>query len=440
MHSLSLFLVTETDAYEALSLDVKSSSQVAWLADYLAYCYFWIVETGEIMRVDLLRGKISFAKIDKISSLAHSLEPGKNVITLLDKNANVLARYDLHLDGLFLSKTDYKKPEKSIANYHYPENWRQIVKDSQFQLGETYVNGYWGLGNDRKPHYEFRFGDYPMLDGSTVAVPMAIEFARQHLGLSERDLQAFIQFSATDSSYLNLIRKTLGRPSRTSLNDKFEGYYALPENERAVDLILATYPSEEEMSIADYHGETLKLEKVCLDAFVFIVNKDNPVDSLTLDQVRDIYSGKVINWADVGGEDTHIKPYQREENSGSQTGMEQLVMKGERMMQPELITDTMLMLINTVAEYDNGPISIGYSYKYYVDRIYSHQNIKILKIDGIEANQETMASETYPLTVGYYGVVRESDGPDSVGHKFLKWILSDEGQECVEQAGYVPLR
>ncbi|MDR1642266.1 MAG: hypothetical protein LBT59_21450, partial [Clostridiales bacterium] len=79
-------------------------------------------------------------------------------------------------------------------------------------------------------------------------------------------------------------------------------------------------------------------------------------------------------------------------------------------------------------------------YKYYVDKLYKSDNIKILKIEGIEATQETMAAETYPLSVGYYGVARESDGPDSVGHKFLEWILSDEGQECVAQAGYVPIR
>ncbi|MDR2752294.1 MAG: substrate-binding domain-containing protein, partial [Clostridiales bacterium] len=282
---------------------------------------------------------------------------------------------------------------------------------------------------------------YPMLDGSTVAVPMAIEFARQHLGLSEADLSGFTSFSTTDYAYGNLIRKTLGQPA-TALYEKYEEGHAMSEDEHYVDLILATYPSEAEMGIADYRGETLKIEKVCLDAFVFIVNKDNPVESLTLDQIRGIYSGKVTSWAEVGGEDVPVKPYQRDENSGSQTGMEQLVMKGEPMTPPEQAAIFMGMgeMVNAVAEYDNGAGSIGYSYKYYVDKLYKSDNIKILKIEGIEATQETMAAETYPLSVGYYGVVRESDGPDSVGHKFLEWILSDEGQECVAQAGYVPIR
>ncbi|MDR1640235.1 MAG: substrate-binding domain-containing protein [Clostridiales bacterium] len=270
---------------------------------------------------------------------------------------------------------------------------------------------------------------------------MAIEFARQHLGLSKNDLQSFTSAGNAYDEHRNLIRKTLDQyPSY--LSDRFAEGYVSSEDEHAVDLVLSTYPSEADLNLAKSSGENLKIEKVGVDAFIFIVNKDNPVESLTLDQVRDIYSGKVTNWSEVGGNDIPIIPYQRDEGTETQTGMEQLVMKGTPMLPPELTSmfRSMGKVLYPVAEYGNWAGSIGYTYLRYFGKLYEGKDIKILKIGGVGATQEALASERYPLAISYYGAVRESDGPDSAGHKFLEWILSSEGQESVKQAGYSPVR
>ncbi|MDR1640234.1 MAG: substrate-binding domain-containing protein [Clostridiales bacterium] len=237
--------------------------------------------------------------------------------------------------------------------------------------------------------------------------------------------------------YGSLIRKALAQhPS--SLSDKYEEGFASADNEHAVDLVLDAYPSKTDLS-------NLKIEKVCVDAFIFMVNKDNPVESLTLKQIKDIYTGKVTNWAELGGKNIPIKAYQRDATSSSQPVMAEQIMKGEPMI-PQIQTSIswgMGQFRGVCAEYDNGVGSIGYAYIYQFNKLYKDENVKILKIDGIAPSQEALASGSYPLSpfsVSYYGAARESDGPDSVGHKFLEWILSAEGQKCVEQAGYVPAR
>lgn len=284
------------------------------------------------------------------------------------------------------------------------ENWRQIVVNSEFK------------------------DDYPLMNGSTVCVPLGLEFARQHLGATDRQALKYAAFETTKTAYEAIV----GRAK----------YVTAPNEFKLADIILATYPSADEWAMAEEDGVKLGIEPICYDAFVFITHINNPVESLTIEQARGIYSGEITNWSEVGGADSPIVAYQREKDSGSQTGMERLVMQGARMALPIKAPVVMGMgrLVNLVAEYKNETASIGYTYKYYIDNLYKNENIKILRIDGVQPNNENLADAAYPLTVSYYGVIRENDGANGLGRKFLDWILSDEGQKCVEQAGYVPLR
>ena len=100
------------------------------------------------------------------------------------------------------------------------------------------------------------------------------------------------------------------------------------EENHPVDLIIVTEPSDEEIEMAKKYNIEMLIKPVCYDAFVFITHKDNPVDNLTIEEIQKIYSGQITNWKEVGGNDEKIRAYQREENSGSQTAMEKLVMQG----------------------------------------------------------------------------------------------------------------
>lgn len=311
-----------------------------------------------------------------------------------------------------------------------PNGWRRIVRQSAFALGDTIQVGEQG----GQPLYEVGYGAYPSIDGSTVAVPMVMEFARQHLPLAEEDLTGFVFLSTTHRAYEHLIlRKPNGAPMIASA-------FASMDPQRPVDLIIVTEPSDEELALAEANGVVMVQKPICYDAFVFITHANNPVTSLTVEQIRKIYTGEITNWREVGGRDAQIFAYQREPNSGSQTAMEKLVMRGQPLnaAQPNYVTSGMADLVKRVGNYENQANSLGYTYRYYIDNLYKSDDIKMLSVDGVAPSDQNLRSGAYPFTTGYYGVIRDGD-QFQPGGLFLDWMLSEEGQRCIRQAGYIPL-
>ena len=310
-----------------------------------------------------------------------------------------------------------------------PENWQQWVENSPFALGGK-------MALEQKTGepilFEQSYGSYPCLDGSTVMVPLAMELARQHLQIPENDLSGFVAFSTTHNAYERLIQK------KPNLSPGIASEHTVMEESRPVDMILATEPSDEELKMAAETGVVLKKEPICYDAFVFLVNVKNPVANLTLDEIRKIYIGQVQNWQPLGGKDAAITPFQRQPNSGSQTAMENLVMKGVPMEGAvwNYVSDGMSELVAQIGDYDNGENSIGYSYLYYLENLYKSDQVKVLALDGVTPAAENIRSGKYPLTTCYYAVYREGD---ALGEAFTEWLLSQEGQKCLAQAGYIPL-
>ena len=192
----------------------------------------------------------------------------------------------------------------------------------------------------------FSIENYPKIDGSTATLPLAEAFKADFTGTDINEVE--VEHSKTHNAYINLINGN-------------------------TDLILVTYPSEDEQKLAEDQGVELEIVPIVKEAFVFFVNKENPVENLTLSQIQNIYSGKIKNWKDVGGADKEIVAFQRPENSGSQTGMQKLVMQGIKMMEPttETISQSMADIIDVISDYDNRDTSIGYSYYYYVSTMYT---------------------------------------------------------------------
>jgi ABC-type phosphate transport system, periplasmic component len=328
-------------------------------------------------------------------------------------------------------------------------DWKQIVNDkTQFVLGEAESEPYetykWEYGGPTYIRYNQSYGTFPAIDGSTVCIPMAAEFVWQFTDLSDTQNEfvsetfGFLSFSTTPHAYDKIINdgKTNGVVSKRIAQFEVEEYHF---NKRP-DIVLATYPSTDELKTASKAGVELIIKPVCYDSFVFITHKDNPVESLTVEQIQKIYSGKITNWKEVGGRNSRIVAYQREPNSGSQTAMEEQVMKGIPMTKPPTAEFAMGMgmLIEMVADYENSTMSLGYTYKYYVDRQYKNQDIKILKVNGIMPSDENVRNNSYAFIAPYNAVIRSTD-IDEVGGRFLNWMLSNEGQACITQAGYVSL-
>ncbi len=208
------------------------------------------------------------------------------------------------------------------------------------------------------------------------------------------------------------------------------------------DLILvARLPSEEELTAAAERGVALDVQAVALDAFVFVVNTGNAVDNLTLDDVRAIYTGKVTDWAELGGAPGAISAFQRNPNSGSQELMESLVMLGLPMVEADGVFSNMIItmdgLMNQVAYRPHG---IGYSVYYYVVNILPDERVKLLSINGVAPTAKTITNRSYPLTTKVYAVVREDMPADAPAIVLRNWLLTPAGQRAVAASGYAPLR
>jgi phosphate transport system substrate-binding protein len=262
---------------------------------------------------------------------------------------------------------------------------------------------------------QFTRDTYPKVDGSTATIPLSEDIAADILGLSETQSSEFIKHNTTHDAYINLI------------NGK-------------ADIIFVTEPSADELKIAKDANVELEVVPIVKEGFVFLVNSKNSIKSLTTKQIQDIYQGKITNWKEVGGADCEIIPFQRELNSGSQTLMEQIVMKGLTIMDsPKTIISSMEGLIDAIAAYDNSEKALGYSVYYYAKQMYNKDTIKLIVVDGVIPNNKNISSGKYPFTTGYYAVVKKSTPADAPSRKLLKWILGKDGQSLAEKSGYVPL-
>lgn len=263
---------------------------------------------------------------------------------------------------------------------------------------------------------ELTLDDYPKVDGSTATIPLSEAFGAAVMGKSIEEVRQYIVHNTTHNAYVNLIDKR-------------------------ADIIFVTSPSEEELTYAEQKGVKLEVVPIVSEGFVFLTSKDNPVKDLSFRQIKDIYSGKITNWKDVGGEDKRIIAYQRQPNSGSQTGMLDLVIgPGEIMDAPtEKIIAEMGALVDSVAVYTNEEDAIGYSYFYYVTDMWKNDKVKLMAVDGVYPDKNTISNGSYPIQTAYYAVLRSEEPKDSNTRKLLKWILSEQGQQVAEEAGYVKL-
>lgn len=208
------------------------------------------------------------------------------------------------------------------------------------------------------------------------------------------------------------------------------------------ELIFTTPLSDAQLQRMAEVGFSHEAVPVAGEGFVFVVNKDNPVDTLTIEQLKGIYSGEITNWSEVGGNDAEIIAYQRNEDSGSQNYMISF-MGDTPLMEPvtDVIPATMSGILDVVANYDNGINAIGYSVYAYSDGMYENiSEIKYIKVNGIEPSLKTLADGSYPLLGYNYAVFSAEEAEDSPVRTLVKWIRSDEGQQVIADAGYIPYR
>lgn len=307
-----------------------------------------------------------------------------------------------------------------------------------FLLSGYHVSGA-AQGSERQasPDMKKIAARYPRVDGSTSAHPLQVAMAcriqgvkcgwlpapynrERRLAPDPRDVtkemrrKVDINHTGTNTSYVNLIK----------------GYRDL--------ILVARAPSPDELDEAKKAGVELDVKAVALDAFVVIVNVKNPVENINLDQLRGIYTRKIKDWRELGGSPGEIRAFRRERNSGSQELMEELVMKGTPMAPlPDMILWGMMGPMNALR---NSPQGISYSVYFYFVFMFPEKNIRMMAINGVRPDAETIAARTYPLTAEVYAVVRKGAAADDPAVMLRDWMLTKEGKAVIAETGYVPIR
>lgn len=256
----------------------------------------------------------------------------------------------------------------------------------------------------------------PVMDGSTSLIPLEAGIRAALFGISQEEATAQVNHSSTWQSFYHLL-------------------------DGDADLIFSCPLSRQQWEIAAGSGVELETVPVAKEGFVFVVNARNPVETLTQEQLRGIYSGEITNWSQLGGQDLPIIPYQRNADSGSQNYMIEFMGDVPLMDAPvEQRPATMEGLMDVIAVNDNAAGAIGYSvYAYAADMYGSGDEIKFIAVDGVAPDKQTMAAGAYPLLGNNYAVFRADEPADSPVRQLVQWMTSYDGQLAAARAGYVTL-
>lgn len=245
-------------------------------------------------------------------------------------------------------------------------------------------------------------GQLPVLDGAAAFYPI---FAAVVQAVYPEDS---VHFNGKDFEPDSLLqyRNTRG------------AYQAVVDGQ--ADMIFCVAPSEEQLAYAREQGVELTFLPIGREAFVFLVNANNPVDTLTQEEIRGIYTGKYQNWDQLGGASRRITALQRNTGSGSQSAL--LNFLGVDHVKPD--RDAFI------------GSAIGFSFRYYVEGIVGEGGVKMLAVDGVYPSTEHIRDGSYPIINDLYLVYRTHDTNENVA-KLADWMLGPEGQAIVEATGYV---
>ena len=271
--------------------------------------------------------------------------------------------------------------------------------------------------SDESPSLTLTKDELPVIDGALALAPYYEAMTAKLLDVDIEEARTLVLCNNTPSAYQNLTDGT-------------------------VDMIFCAMPSDEQVQTAKEADVTFEYHTILNGGFVFFVNKDNPVKSLTKKQLQDIYRGKIKNWKELGGDDVEIIPYQRNEGSGSQTGLYRFLLPKAAVMKAptELAIGDMGEIVDAVAHYENSKGAIGYSYYYYVSSMHYTDQIKLLGVDGVIPSDKTISDGSYPMINQSQIVIRDDTPEDSMVRKIIAWCQSEEGAKLAEENGYVANR
>ena len=202
------------------------------------------------------------------------------------------------------------------------------------------------------------------------------------------------------------------------------------------DIIFCAAPSQAQLDYAKEKGVKLVFTPIGKEAFVFYVNAKNPLENISIADIRGIWSGGITRWDELGVENMGaIRPFQREEGSGSQSTFIKL-MGDTPIMEPEQedVIGNMGGIITKTADYRNYKNAIGYSFRFYATVMNPNAGIRLLSVNGVSPTRENIENGSYPLADCFYAVTRSDADENTLA--LLEWICGPQGQALVELSGY----
>ena len=285
---------------------------------------------------------------------------------------------------------------------------------------------------------DISFENYPKVDGSTSARVLNVMVACKLLGVP----YVWIPPGAVTEWTLN--------PIRTELPEQYKDFFwqhvkssqthgafmNLIDGNADIILTHRTISPDEKVH-ADSVEVTLIETPIALDAFVFVVNKNNPVKSLTVNQVQKIYTGEITNWSQVGGNNASIKVFTRPRNSGSEEVLRELVMDG---LEPADFPESAIGGMSQVfGEILNNVDGICYTFNNYKDlqaRV-PDSEVPKLAINGISPNKNTVKNRSYPFISEVHVAIRSDLDHKTMAYKLYEWMQSESAKSTITECGFI---
>ncbi|MBU4199419.1 MAG: PstS family phosphate ABC transporter substrate-binding protein [Verrucomicrobia bacterium] len=245
-----------------------------------------------------------------------------------------------------------------------------------------------------------------VVDGSTTVGPITKAFAEYYMG-KRPEVNITVSESGSGNGAKSLINAacdvaTMSRPMKNS-----------------------------EMKAAQDAG-VLPIEHiVAMDGIAMVVHPGNPIEDLTIGQIRSIYTGAIRNWKDLGGPDRPIVIISRDTNSGTYECFETLVMNKQKMTDKTEYVGSNGAIRQRVMSTQGAIGYVGLAFR---------EGVKALKVNGMEATPETVLAKTYPIARPLYMYTNGRPAQDSPLYNFVNLYDTPEGKKIVEDTGFVPLK
>ena len=248
------------------------------------------------------------------------------------------------------------------------------------------------------------YGEDLRIDGSTTVLPIAQRAAEEFMK-KHPDVKIFVT----------------GSGSGTGLKALIDGTTHIATSSREA--------KSKEIDAGKAKGVVVTGHKVALDGIIAVVHPSMKIDNISMQQLRGIYNGKIKSWSEIGGPNRPIAAVSRDTSSGTYEVWEEKVLHKDPVRADALLVASNGQMVQTVAK---NPYAIGYIGIGYVDK-----SIKVLKVEGKNASEESVRSGSWPIARGLY--MYTNGAPTGVIAKFINFQLSKEGQDIVNKVKYVSL-